>query len=359
MPEEVLTDNGKQFTGRFGQPRPAEVLFDRICRENGITAPADQAPVADHDREGGAVPPDPAPRAARRRTARSLDLAAAQAAIDAWRHDYNTDRPHQSLDMASPGRPVPPVAGDGLPAAAARWSRPGPAGHRAGHRAATITEPGPLRPPLQPSRTASARRLVGPPDAVELDRVVPPSGNLAVGRSAVLVRPAPGRPDGQLVDRLDHRPPQPRRRPGQDRALPAEHRRPRPAARRGRRPPGRATARAASRRPAGRAARRSRSTAPSTPSAWSPRRQPPSRSASRRRPPGHPPPRRAAAAPDRRRRTDAAPCPPRPGRTARTGSATPASPDHSQPHRPDRRGSSGRCPAAAASRSATNASRSA
>ncbi len=36
VPEQVLTDNGKQFTGRFGRPRPAEVLFDRICRENGI-----------------------------------------------------------------------------------------------------------------------------------------------------------------------------------------------------------------------------------------------------------------------------------------------------------------------------------
>ena len=34
VPEEVLTDNGKQFTDRFGQG--AEVLFDRICRENGI-----------------------------------------------------------------------------------------------------------------------------------------------------------------------------------------------------------------------------------------------------------------------------------------------------------------------------------
>jgi transposase InsO family protein len=36
IPEEVLTDNGKQFTGRFGKPRPAEVLFERICRKNGI-----------------------------------------------------------------------------------------------------------------------------------------------------------------------------------------------------------------------------------------------------------------------------------------------------------------------------------
>ena len=28
----------KQFTGRFTKPRPAEVLFERVCRENGITA---------------------------------------------------------------------------------------------------------------------------------------------------------------------------------------------------------------------------------------------------------------------------------------------------------------------------------
>jgi transposase InsO family protein len=36
IPDEVLSDNGKQFTGRFGRPRPAEVLFERICRRNGI-----------------------------------------------------------------------------------------------------------------------------------------------------------------------------------------------------------------------------------------------------------------------------------------------------------------------------------
>lgn len=35
VPQEILTDNGKVFTGRFG-PKQSEVLFDRICRENGI-----------------------------------------------------------------------------------------------------------------------------------------------------------------------------------------------------------------------------------------------------------------------------------------------------------------------------------
>ena len=34
-PAEVLTDKGKVFTGRYAS-RPVEVLFDRICRENGI-----------------------------------------------------------------------------------------------------------------------------------------------------------------------------------------------------------------------------------------------------------------------------------------------------------------------------------
>ena len=35
VPEEILTDNGKVFTNRFGLT-PTEVLFDKICRENGI-----------------------------------------------------------------------------------------------------------------------------------------------------------------------------------------------------------------------------------------------------------------------------------------------------------------------------------
>jgi transposase InsO family protein len=36
IPDEVLTDNGKVFTARFG-PYPTEVAFDRICRKNGIS----------------------------------------------------------------------------------------------------------------------------------------------------------------------------------------------------------------------------------------------------------------------------------------------------------------------------------
>src|SRR6478609_3753807 len=35
VPAEVITDNGKQFTDRFG--KGGEVLFDKICSHNGIT----------------------------------------------------------------------------------------------------------------------------------------------------------------------------------------------------------------------------------------------------------------------------------------------------------------------------------
>ena len=34
IPEQILTDNGKVFTG--SAHKPANVLFDRICLDNGI-----------------------------------------------------------------------------------------------------------------------------------------------------------------------------------------------------------------------------------------------------------------------------------------------------------------------------------
>jgi transposase InsO family protein len=37
VPFEVLNDNGKQFAGMFTRPLPVEVLFERTCREYGIT----------------------------------------------------------------------------------------------------------------------------------------------------------------------------------------------------------------------------------------------------------------------------------------------------------------------------------
>ena len=63
VPGEVLTDNGKQFTDRFG--KGGEVLFDRICRDNGIIHRLTQPRSPDHHREDRAVPWQLAPRAAR------------------------------------------------------------------------------------------------------------------------------------------------------------------------------------------------------------------------------------------------------------------------------------------------------
>jgi transposase InsO family protein len=57
--DEVLSDNGKQFTARFGNG--GEVLFDRICRDNGITHRLTQPRSPDHHREDRAVSWLPAP----------------------------------------------------------------------------------------------------------------------------------------------------------------------------------------------------------------------------------------------------------------------------------------------------------
>jgi transposase InsO family protein len=101
VPEEVLTDNGKVFTGRYAS-RPVEVLFDRICRENGIThrltAPRSPTTTGKIERFHGTV---------RRELLNATvfdSKAHAQQGIDAWVSEYNTDRPHQSLGRATPAQ---------------------------------------------------------------------------------------------------------------------------------------------------------------------------------------------------------------------------------------------------------------
>jgi transposase InsO family protein len=41
-----------------------------------------------------------------------LSVVDAQAAVDAWRADYNTSRPHQALDMATPQSRFRPIDAD-------------------------------------------------------------------------------------------------------------------------------------------------------------------------------------------------------------------------------------------------------
>ena len=99
VPEQILTDNGKVFTGRFG-PGNGEVLFDRICRENGIkhilTAPRSPTTTGKVERW--------------HKTLRSEFLSGkvfdsvedAQSRVDEWVRSYNFDRRHQGIGDVVP-----------------------------------------------------------------------------------------------------------------------------------------------------------------------------------------------------------------------------------------------------------------
>lgn len=101
VPDQILTDNGKVFTGRFG-PGKGEVLFDRICRENGIrhllTAPRSPTTTGKVERFHKTVRKE----FLEGRVFESLEEA--QAALDLWVEEYNTVRPHQGIGMVPPIR---------------------------------------------------------------------------------------------------------------------------------------------------------------------------------------------------------------------------------------------------------------
>jgi transposase InsO family protein len=171
VPAEVLTDNGKQFTGRFTKPRPAEVLFERVCREHGITAKLTK-------------PYSPTTTGKVERWHQTLrrelldaagpfaDLPSAQAAITAWVHTYNHTRPHQALGMATPSS----------------LFRPG-----------TQPEPGLAVPVPQPaSEPAPVLLAAQSAGAVEFDTVISPSGVLGVLPAVQRIKLGPARA-GQLA----------------------------------------------------------------------------------------------------------------------------------------------------------------
>src|SRR5689334_9515694 len=99
LPLQVLTDNGKVFTGRFAQP-PVEVLFDRICRENGVdhilTQPRSPTTTGKIERFHRTLREDFNTRQVFR------NLKTAQEALDEWVTYYNTQRPHQALGDLTP-----------------------------------------------------------------------------------------------------------------------------------------------------------------------------------------------------------------------------------------------------------------
>src|SRR6516165_4475181 len=98
-PEQILTDNGKVFTARFGSG-PGPVLFDRICANNGIrhllTAPFSPTTTGKVERW--------------HKTLRAEFLSGkvfgsiedAQVQLDAWVDGYNHRRPNQAIGQVPP-----------------------------------------------------------------------------------------------------------------------------------------------------------------------------------------------------------------------------------------------------------------
>ena len=99
VPEQILTDNGKVFTNRFG-PGTGEVLFDRVCRQNGVdhilTKPRSPTTTGKIERWHKTL---------RREflDGRVFDsIPQAQAAVDAWVDEYNHERRHQGIGGVVP-----------------------------------------------------------------------------------------------------------------------------------------------------------------------------------------------------------------------------------------------------------------
>lgn len=202
-PEEVLTDNGKVFSGRLG-PHPAEVLFDRICREQGIT----------HRLTGVRCPTTTGKierfhktLRAELLTGRRFDsLAHAQQVVDGWVDDYNTQRPHQAIAMAVPAqrfqRSTAPTAPLPVPAVQAR--QPLTVGPTEITR--RVSASGLIGVCYQ--QVSAGRHLAGQLVTVRLHPSV-----LQVVFAGQLIRTVPRTSTKEVVQLRAHRPHQPRRRP--------------------------------------------------------------------------------------------------------------------------------------------------
>lgn len=191
VPGEILTDNGKQFTARFG--RGGEVLFDKICRHNGITHRLTQ-------------PASPTTTGKIERFHLTLrrellddhepfeSLAAAQAAVDEFVRVYNTERPHQALDGQRPVSPadrftpINPAEAELVPLWLPPTVAPAPA--------PTTSAPSGDQPDSAGAATPPGPGRGGAGGAVEFDRVVPPAGNLQLAGRQLWLGPARS---GQVV----------------------------------------------------------------------------------------------------------------------------------------------------------------
>lgn len=187
VPEEVITDNGKQFTNRFG--KGGEVLFDKICRKNGIThrltEPASPNQNGKVERFHGTL---------RRELLDDLgpmeSVQQAQSVIDAWVAGYNSDRPHQALDVQVPVMPddrfAPAPATDS--ALVELWLPPSIKPVEPVEEPPATAPPAVASEPTEPSVPSAATEPSV--STVEFERVVPASGNLGVAGKQFWAGPA-------------------------------------------------------------------------------------------------------------------------------------------------------------------------
>lgn len=101
VPEQILTDNGKVFTGRLAR-KPATVAFDRICLHNGIrhllTAPYSPTTTGKIERLHKTMRKE----LLSGRTFTTIEQA--QAELDTWVAHYNGEREHQAIGDVPPIR---------------------------------------------------------------------------------------------------------------------------------------------------------------------------------------------------------------------------------------------------------------
>ncbi len=176
IPDEVLSDNGTQFTNRLIKRKTmGEALFERICRENDIVqrftkvaSPTTTGKIERLHLTMREMLEDHGPFA---------DIGEAQAVFDSWRSEYNELRPHQSLDMATPASlfvPRPETVADLVLPAELRIVH--------GDRVISVAE----EPEhFVPEPNGAEDDL----EAVEFTRTVPPSGNLSISEQQVWIGP--------------------------------------------------------------------------------------------------------------------------------------------------------------------------
>ena len=207
VPEQILTDNGKVFTARFG-PGPGPVRFDRICRDNGIrhllTAPYAPTTTGKVERLHKTM------RAEffRRHEREFATIAELQAALDVWVAHYNTERPHQSVGMCPPFERFRLAAARPVPVADSDEQSVHPPGDRQ-HPLAGVTRWVDQRGGIS---LAGFRYRVGPVFAGELVEVVCVDGLVQIFHAGVLVATHAQRLRPDHADRQPRQARQPRPR---------------------------------------------------------------------------------------------------------------------------------------------------